>query len=330
MRRAWRCRSALATVLVAALSCGGALGATGLANAASRATTAAAPGLLLATPRSPVKGYRLLIIATHRSGKTQLTVEFARILHTSAAGKGVESRAFLFDQLPSSALSISPSGRSGTLNTGTQLGSFGGINMSFSATGAGSFTVPGCSGSLSTTGGTLRGRFKFHAGPYFGTVGYKNLNAGTASGTICGPPSTKPPTPGQQSCGPNTFGLYAFSPSSSPEQEAVLAVRHGSHLALAMLATRTATSPHVITLDQLGGFELPVSALRFSSGSGTINANLASPFFTSTLGFSGGHAFPPSSGCTFYYGGTASGMTAHFDTLGTVHVTGFSTLIFDG
>lgn len=329
--RSPRLWAALPLALVAGLGLtapASAVAAGAPAGHAARVTDAG----LITFPLSRVKGYALEIVAERdrKDGRVTLIVGFARAVRVrnAAATKGREAHSYVFTNLAPGTLSIGPGGTTATLDTGHQLGSFGTIRMSLS--GVRSSRLPGCPGHTGKVG-TLRGSFTFHAGSYFGTLRYVSLPAGIlSSGRLpCAQPPKTPaqPSPTSKTCPANLFSLMAGGGSPSSGTKAAFAFRNGSNLAVEMFVIKSQTLPKVDVIDTLG-FELPFSALTFAGGSGTVATELAAPFFTGTLSFGGREIFA-GRGCTFYTG-TGGGMSGHFDSLGTVTLTGVPVLTLTG
>ena len=116
----------------------------------------------------PVAGWKLGLFVSHSNdGMWALSVRLAR---TSG---NVTERHFYAFRLAASCVTVGPDLSTATIDTGTQLGQFGAIKLTFGnvgALGAGT-AVPGCTGNWQKRTGTLTGSIRFVANStYFKTI----------------------------------------------------------------------------------------------------------------------------------------------------------------
>jgi hypothetical protein len=290
--------------------------ATSTAGAATVRELAGGP---LALARlGPFRGYRVVVEAATMPAHAVVAVEFTR-----TEGTATQTTTFTFN-VPRIALRISRDLRSAALDTGSAIGSFGRIRLTFSCRrrapgGAGS----PCLGSTRARSGTLTGAVDFRT--RFGRIQTSSLPAklitqqlpGSATGGILG----GQPSSGRPNCRQYPHAaVLAVMPGAKATARSFalatfLAARQGSG-PIALLAAAIRRRPPAT---EVAGIEatVPRSALALNGTRAARFDGTGIPFLSGGVGFMRTGSLP---GCTARAAvGAASGsLRAHLDFFGTV------------
>ncbi len=271
--------------------------------------------LLVADARAnpPVAGWKFgLGLSQNADGTWALRLNLA---HT--AGNANEEHSYFF-QLTASSVTVAPDLSTLTLDTGTQMGQFGAIKLTFANPGAlAQATAPvGCTtGTWQTRSGTLAGSVSFVAdGTYFKTIVEKSLAADLTANTSG--------TPAVCGSGPLTC-VHGSSVSASPGQGSPVIYASGGQLAQSgsfslfeFLSVKVgpATIAHVLIEGNLPAGDLTVApdlstATVATTGAKAFTGSLS---FTASAPATTGPYVACNSTYTIRQGVTTGGIVGHF------------------
>lgn len=286
-------------ILIAAVVLAGAASATSVTAEANAATyPELAGGPVVAANVGGLPGYRIGVLAAPLGGRAVVALELERV-----RGGAVQTTLYRFS-LPKHALRISRNLASATLDTGSGLGRFGRILMTFSCrkrTAGSARTV--CMGSPHARTGTLTGVLDVHTG--VGRIRARSLPAklvtkklplpssGSGVNLGTGQPTTAPncrqyphaavlaviPTSGKV---PRDFALVTFLVARTAKGQGEL---------LLVLARQRPPATEMVTLEAA----VPRSSLTLNETRGARFAASGIPFLRGRLSFSGAAPLP---GCT--------------------------------
>ena len=202
-----------------------------------------------------------------------------------AVGNASESHTYTFPLSPGSVM-VAPDLSTLTLDTGTQLGPFGAMNLTLGKTGAlGTASAPpGCTtGTFQMRTGSLTGSVRFAADPaYFKTIVQTTLPADVAANTSGTPATCGAPQP---SC---AHFMEIFTGNPATPSGGFFGLLQDGQVQLVDFFTQAmapATITHCSSSKGLPARDLTI-APDFSSA--TVNTAGAAPWFTGSLAFAAG------------------------------------------
>jgi hypothetical protein len=273
-----------------------------VAGLAATSAVASADTSLIGGPLK-VRDYQMTVIGSD-GAQDSLTVMLSR-----TSGGDSQQHMYSFSQ----GVTVTPTSISGSL------GRFGSVKLALTGARAAKGIVPkGCTGTTGTTrSGTLRGSFELVAdATYFRTIRAKQLKGTASSGGSlrCDSAAATPGQSGTPGSEPTlmvsrTDGGAMFSFTATPSLQSVFQMEDEA-------ATAPAQVMHVISATGAG--------LKVSGGSATVSG--LAPFVDGTAAFT---ASDEVSG-GFASGVLSSGVTARFDSIGPIAVSGDATLMNAG